>query len=73
MTNVLEVISLRQFLAMHAPMPSDSRMNSENTRDHNLNPHNDYYKPKLRSQLEIEACLRYEWADAMIKMESYKQ
>jgi hypothetical protein len=35
--------------------------------DMNRNPHNDSHKPPIRSEAEIVAELRYEFADAMVR------
>jgi hypothetical protein len=59
-------MSLRDWFAAMAPKPARWQMKLEQGRDRARNPHNDYHKPKIRSESEIEADLRYEHADAML-------
>lgn len=60
-------MSLRDYFAVHAPMPDDSDIKREFDRDKFKNPYNEPQKPELRSRKEIECDLRYEHADAMLK------
>jgi hypothetical protein len=60
-------MSLRQWYATHAPQPTEGDIDVQRKYDRNRNPHNDSYKPPLRSRIEIIADLAFEYADAMIK------
>jgi hypothetical protein len=60
-------ITIRDWFATFVPTPTRSQIEMQMTRDRNRNPHNDDYKPPLRSREEIIADLRYEFADAMIR------
>ena len=60
-------MSLRDYFAIHAPEPSTERVTAQQTLDRGRNPHNDSYKPRLRTELEIKSDLRYSYADAMLK------
>jgi hypothetical protein len=62
-----EGMSLRDWFAAMAPKPSRWRVKLEHDRDRARNPHNDSYKPPIRGDMEIEAALRYEFADAMLR------
>jgi hypothetical protein len=42
-------------------------MDLERMKDRNRNPHNDSYKPPIRSDMEIRCALAYEYASAMLK------
>lgn len=59
-------MSLRDYFAAHAPEPSIEVVATERGIDRSRNPHNDSYKPPLRSDPEIRAYLRYRHADAML-------
>ncbi len=63
--------TLIHFLAALAPEPTAFSIKSELMKDHNRNPHNDSYKPKLRSEEEIICDLRYQRAQQML--EAYKR
>mgnify|MGYP000871624028 CR=1 FL=1 len=60
-------MTLRDWFATFAPPPRRWRVKLEQDRDRSRNPHNDSHKPKLRSEDEIVADLRYEHADAMLR------
>lgn len=59
-------VSLLDWFATFAPRPQRSRILFELQRDQSLNPHGDYNKPKRRSEAEIVADLKYEYAKAML-------
>lgn len=59
-------LTRREEFAMRCPPISKDDIQKEEQRDRARNPHNDSYKPKLRIRLEIEAALRFAWADAML-------
>jgi hypothetical protein len=59
-------MSLRDYFAAHAPQPTDALIMMERQSDRHRNPHNDSRKPKIRTETEIIASLKYEYADAMI-------
>ena len=59
-------MSLRDWFAGRAPAPSESWLSLQHSIDRQRNPHNDDYKPPLRSDLELDAEWRYRWADAML-------
>lgn len=59
-------MTLRDYFAIHAPKPEQSDIDLERQRDRNRNPHNDPYKPKLRSVMEIVSDLRFQFADSML-------
>jgi hypothetical protein len=65
-------MSLRVYAAIHAPAPSESQVRQEETYDRVANPHGDSYKPARRSLLEIDADLRYRWADVMLARQGLK-
>jgi hypothetical protein len=60
-------MSLRDYFAIHAPEPSSEAVNLQYNSDRMRNPHNDPHKPRIRSDLEIRAAIRYEYADALLK------
>lgn len=60
-------MTLRDYFAIRAPECPASYISTQQGIDHQKNPHNDSYKPKLRSTLEIIACWNYEYADAMLE------
>ena len=66
-------MDLRDYFAIHGPQPSEGSIEVQTKHDHNMNPHNYPNKPKLRSSKEIEADLRYEFADAMMEARSKKR
>lgn len=59
-------MTLRDWFATFAPQPNDDTIALHERGDRERNPHNDSYKPKLRSRAEIVAGLRYAFADAML-------
>jgi hypothetical protein len=63
----MEEITLRDYFAAHAPMPSDEQIVFEMQRDRNRNPHNEGHKPRLRERVNIIADLAFAYADAMLK------
>lgn len=63
-------LTLRDWFATFAPRPERAMIEMHMKFDQNRNPHNDSHKPPLRSKTEIIACLRYEYADAMIRARS---
>lgn len=48
-----ELTKLEYFMCHSTWTPEKSIIDAEITRDRNLNPHNDSYKPKLRGYNEI--------------------
>lgn len=58
-------MTLRVWLAAHAPKPTDEEITRESQTDLTLSGDPPFTKP-LRSVTTIEADLRYRWADAMI-------
>jgi hypothetical protein len=60
-------MTLRDYFAIRAPEPTKDRMDLERMKDRNRNPHNDSYKPPIRSDMEIRCALAYEYASAMLK------
>jgi hypothetical protein len=60
-------LSIRDYFAIRAPEPTKDRMDLERMKDRNRNPHNDSYKPPIRSDMEIRCALAYEYASAMLK------
>ena len=59
-------MTLRDWFAGQAPEPSVDYIAMQKAHDKNLNPHNDSYKPPLRTELEIRAAYRYDYADSML-------
>lgn len=59
-------MSLRDWFAGQAPEPSLDYIAMQKAHDKNLNPYNDSHKPPLRTEFEIKAAYRYEYADAML-------
>lgn len=64
---VLPEETLRAMYAAIAPAPTDEEIKWEMQKDRNLNPHNDFHKPKLRERNEVIADLRFKFADTMLK------
>ena len=60
-------IELRDYFAIHAPQPSRETISLYLSLDKGRNPHKDHFKPKIRTEVEIECDLRYEFADMMMK------
>lgn len=60
-------MSLRDYFAAKAPAASQDWIDSQMGLDRARNPHNDSYKPRLRSEIEIRAAWAFQWADAMLK------
>lgn len=60
-------LTKREYFAAHAPQPTEADIQMQSDFDRTRNPHNDHYKPPLRSRLEIIADLRYAYADVMTK------
>jgi hypothetical protein len=63
-------VTLRDWFATFAPRPQKWQIDLAMQSDRNRNPHNDSHKPPIRSQTEVIAALRYDYADAMIKARS---
>lgn len=63
-------MTLRDWFATHAPMPTKDEIDMQCNFDGAKNPHNDSYKPPLRERHEIIADLKYRYADAMLKARS---
>ena len=59
-------MTLRDWFATFAVPPTEAEIDFESRLDQAANPHNDNYKPKRRSRLEIVAELRGRYADAML-------
>lgn len=57
---------LRDEWALKMPMPSKEQMDTEAMLDRQKNPHNDNYKPELRSPTQIVSDLSYKFADAVL-------
>ena len=64
--NVDLPVDLRDYFAIHAPEPIDEDIATQQRYDRGRNPHNDSYKPPLRSREQIIAYLRYCYADALL-------
>ena len=60
-------MSLRDWFAGQAPESPKDWLDSQHNCDRQRNPHNDSYKPAIRSDLELRASWRWAYADAMIK------
>lgn len=60
-------ITMRDWFATHAPMPTEEQIKRQMEYDRVRNPHNEHRKPPLRERTEIIADLAYEYADAMMK------
>jgi len=59
-------MTLRDWFAGQALSHDEQRIATEMGIDRARNPHNDSYKPRIRSRYEIIAKLNYEYADAML-------
>lgn len=59
-------MTLRDYFAIHAPSPEPWWLELNRQRDRSRNPHNDSYKPPIRSEMELNTSWRYEYADAML-------
>ena len=64
--HIIPGMTLRDWFAGQAPEPSVDYIAMQKAHDKNLNPHNDSYKPPLRTELEIRAAYRYDYADSML-------
>ena len=71
--NFNEGMSLRDWFATFAPVPTVEEVNQEGQIDKLSNPHNDPHKPRRRSAAEIRAELRYRYADSMIIARDLKE
>ena len=71
-SNILNDITPRDVFAMMAPEPTKEAVDMEKDRDRMRNPHNDSYKPRIRSRSEIVAELKYRYADAMLEARKVK-
>lgn len=60
-------MTLRDWFAGIAPEPTPDAIATQQGIDRGRNPHNDSYKPALRSRDQIIAALRYAYADAMLE------
>lgn len=60
-------MTLRDYFASKAPEASAGWIDMRRNSDRMRNPHNDSYKPPLRSETELRAAWAFEWADAMLK------
>lgn len=60
-------MNLLDWFATFAPEPTKEEIEYEMQQDKLKNPHNDSYKPKRRSKVEIICELRYKYANEMIK------
>lgn len=59
-------MSLRDYLAAHAPPPTLAQIEAQQSYDRTRNPHNDSHRPRIRDRHEIIAYLMYQHADAML-------
>lgn len=60
-------MSLRDYIAIHAPEPAREDVHFVMQMEQQANPHNDSYKPRRRGEAEIRCALRYKFADAMLE------
>ena len=63
-------VTMLDWFAAHAPMPSELEISSQMQHDKTKNPHNDAFRPKLRARVEIIADYCYEYAHAMMAARS---
>lgn len=59
-------MTMRDYFAAHAPLPTEDEIRREMALDSAKNPHNDRRGPMLRSRHQIIATLAYKRADAML-------
>lgn len=59
-------MTLRDYFAAQAPDPQPWWIELNRGRDRARNPHNESHKPIIRSELQLDASWRYEYADAML-------
>ena len=59
-------MTLRDYLAAHAPEPSLDWLRLQMAHDKSMNPYNDSYKPPIRTEVELCAEYKYQYADAML-------
>lgn len=59
-------MTLRDWFAGVLSQPSEEAVQTQQSLDRGRNPHNDSYKPALRTRDQIVAELRYQQADAML-------
>lgn len=64
---VIGDLTVLDVFAVLLPEPAKELVDLERNKDIARNPHNDSYKPKRRSDLEIKCQLRYAYAKAMMK------
>ena len=60
-------MSLRDWFATFAPMPSEEHIERAHQFDLSANPHNEPHKPNRRTVEEIVAEFKFRHADAMLK------
>lgn len=61
----MKFFELRNRLAI-SHVPSTKDIEAEYHRDKMRNPHNDYHKPPLRSQIQIVSDLKFLFADGVL-------
>lgn len=66
MTQALEGLSRREYIAIHLPEPKEEYIQQQMELDKLRNPHNDSYKPRRRGRLEVICDLRFAYADEML-------
>jgi hypothetical protein len=59
-------MTLRDYFAAKAPAAPEGWVSTQLSVDKSRNPHNDDYRPRRRSELEIRAAYAYQWADALL-------
>ena len=68
-----QLLALRDAWALRAPLPDKDQLGYMSQRDRNLNPHNDNYKPPLRSEKELVSDYVYAYADQMLTRQYKKE
>lgn len=68
-TNVVsfDIETLLDLFAIFAPEPARDVIIREMEKDRLANPHNDSYKPRRRSEAEVIAELKYQYASHMLE------
>lgn len=64
---LMKEASIFEILFVNAPEPSKEAIRLSMQMDQQKNPHNDSYKPALRSEQQIIADYKFDYAQAMVR------
>lgn len=66
MNTEIDFQRLRDEWALKSPLPTENQLDMERRLDRGLNPHNDSYKPEIRSDAQITSDRAYTFADDVL-------